>query len=420
MCNEFHNHSRTVQISFLMFDLRTLCLLAGLACFIAGAALAHARAVHRPSGPAVSLLGWAFACGGGAMLATACTGWVPARPGHWLSQLLGAAAFALLMESMRRLYARVSRMQVIVGSLGFLAVMLGLAAGLRVTASVGVGFEAVCLGVALLTVVTGIGAETPRTRRVLGGVLSAALVIECVRLWALWSPAVAGPAATAGANPLAADAGAVALSDALAAALFMLLPMLLLAVTSAIIWMRRLAQTFDHVWDDEVTGAATRKFLFAVGGPWLVANERQQSHTAVLMIDVDRLKMINAEYGHATGDRVLRHVASVLRRSLRSDSLITRFGDAEFCALVPVDGLPQAQTVSQRLCRVVEAARFHEDELSLSLTVTVSVGATLYQGGQSLEEVLRIVENRTAAAKAQGHNCVVAEDRTQSVTGATG
>lgn len=394
-----------------MFDLRTLCLLAGLACVIASIALGHAREVHRPSRSAVSLLGWSLACGGATMLATAGTGWAPARPGHWLSQLLGACAFAMLMESVRRLYARESRMQVIVGSLGFLAVMLGLAPGLRVTASVGVVFEAVCLGVALLTAATGIGTETTRARRVLMAVLSAALAIECVRLLVLWSPAAVDPAAAAAvaADPLAADEAAVALSDTLAAALFMLLPMMLLAVTTAIIWTRRLAQTLDHVWDDEVTGAATRKFLFAVGEPWLVANERQQSHTAVLMIDVDYLKTINAEHGHATGDRVLRHVASVLRRSLRSDSLITRFGDAEFCALVPVDDLAQAQVVSQRLCRVVEAARFHDDELSL--TVTVSIGATMYEGGQSLEEVLRIVENRAAAAKADGHNCVVAEDQ---------
>ncbi len=391
-----------------MFDLRTLCLLAGLACVIAGVALGHAREVHRPSRSAMSLLGWALACGGGAMLATAGTGWAPARPGHWLSQLLGAGAFALLMESVRRLYARESRMQVIVGSLGFLAVMLGLAPGLRVTASVGVVFEAVCLGVALFTAATGIGVEAPRTRRVLMAVLSATLAIECLRLMVLWSPATVDPAAAAAADPLAADEAAVALSDALAAALFMLLPMMLLAVTTAIIWTRRLAQTLDHAWDDEVTGAATRKFLFAVGEPWLVANERQQSHTAVLLIDVDHLKTINAEHGHAAGDRVLRHVASVLRRSLRSDSLITRFGDAEFCALVPVDDLAQAHAVSQRLCRVVEAARFHDDELSL--TVTVSIGATMYEGGQSLEEVLRIVENRAAAAKADGHNCVVAED----------
>ena len=99
------------------------------------------------------------------------------------------------------------------------------------------------------------------------------------------------------------------------------------------------------------------------------------------MIDIDRFKPINDRHGHGVGDQVLRHVAGVLRQSLRPDSLIVRYGGDEFCALV-----------SQRI------------------PVTLSIGVTVHRPGKTLGQLLDEADRRAYRAKADGRNRVIADD----------
>ena len=85
---------------------------------------------------------------------------------------------------------------------------------------------------------------------------------------------------------------------------------------------------------DDLTGLVSRRSL-QESADRLLGAARGTACIALLMIDIDRFKPINDRHGHGVGDQVLRHVASVLRQSLRPDSLIVRYGGDEFCIILP-------------------------------------------------------------------------------------
>src|SRR5690606_33220397 len=102
---------------------------------------------------------------------------------------------------------------------------------------------------------------------------------------------------------------------------------------------------------------------------------------AVLMIDLDDFKQVNDRHGHAAGDEVLRHVAGLLRETLREDSLIVRYGGDEFCALVPVASEAAAFIVGERL-RTALASVPCTFTTPPSI-VTASIGVTVHRHGSS-------------------------------------
>ncbi|MDT3678052.1 MAG: GGDEF domain-containing protein [Burkholderiaceae bacterium] len=163
--------------------------------------------------------------------------------------------------------------------------------------------------------------------------------------------------------------------------------------------LRKLAIT------DELTGLVSRRSL-QESGPRLL--ERSGECIALLMLDLDNFKAVNDRHGHLAGDEMLRHIAALLRRSLRPDSLIVRYGGDEFCALVPVSSEGAAFGVAERLRATIEASPYHHGDLSLP--ITMSVGVSVHRPGRTLREMLDEADGRAYRAKAQGRNRVVADD----------
>jgi diguanylate cyclase (GGDEF)-like protein len=174
-----------------------------------------------------------------------------------------------------------------------------------------------------------------------------------------------------------------------------------------IVYGRLLADVRHMASTDELTGLASRRYLFGHGEPWLTARGRAAHYTALMMIDVDRFKSINDRFGHEIGDRVLRHVAVVLRDAMRGDSVLARYGGEEFCAMVPVSDPAEAEAVAERVRDAVQARPFLL--AGGSIDVTVSIGLACHRPGLTLREVLRTADSRVYFAKASGRNKVVSE-----------
>jgi diguanylate cyclase (GGDEF)-like protein len=155
---------------------------------------------------------------------------------------------------------------------------------------------------------------------------------------------------------------------------------------------------------DELTGALTRRALREFAPGLLAGAHDSGNQIAVLMIDLDHFKHVNDEFGHQCGDDVLRHAAAALRAQLRPDSLLARFGGEEFVALVPVDTLPTARQVAERLRAAVAEQPFGRG--ATSIRVTISVGCALVGGGADLEAALGRADEAMYCAKREGRNRV--------------
>lgn len=156
---------------------------------------------------------------------------------------------------------------------------------------------------------------------------------------------------------------------------------------------------------DELTGTLTRRALRETAAAHIEQSRRFRLEVAVLLLDMDHFKRINDLHGHATGDLVLRHAASLLRQHLRPDSLLARYGGEEFVALAPVEDLRGARLVAERLRAAIEGAAW-EQMVQASMSATVSVGVTLITPDESLDDALRRADEALYRAKHEGRNQV--------------
>ena len=126
-----------------------------------------------------------------------------------------------------------------------------------------------------------------------------------------------------------------------------------------------------------------------------------------IMIDVDHFKRVNDQYGHATGDDVLRGVAQHVRANLRATDVGARWGGEELLLVLPQNNVAGARILAERLRESVAAARFTPPG-DAEFGVTISVGVAEYEERFDTPEVLvAAADEALYKAKHGGRNRVV-------------
>ncbi|VXC74633.1 Diguanylate cyclase [Pseudomonas sp. 8Z] len=151
---------------------------------------------------------------------------------------------------------------------------------------------------------------------------------------------------------------------------------------------------------DELTGLFNRRHFLRLAGRELQAMAPGQQH-GLALIDLDHFKRINDRYGHSVGDRVLQTFASVVRSCLRDGDIIARYGGEEFVLLLPNTDADQFSSCCERLREAfsnAEPVGVKIDSLSLS------VGMTLLNVGDELDEALQRADQALYQAKRSGRN----------------
>jgi diguanylate cyclase len=130
----------------------------------------------------------------------------------------------------------------------------------------------------------------------------------------------------------------------------------------------------------------------------------QQVNTGLLLaiLDLDHFKAINDTYGHQAGDKVLKIIANVLRKGLRGDDFIARFGGEEFALLMPGSDLAGGTRLLERLRAAVEQCPFHFK--GERVTITMSAGVAVFKPGENASQVLKRADQALYRAKEAGRN----------------
>ncbi len=169
--------------------------------------------------------------------------------------------------------------------------------------------------------------------------------------------------------------------------------------------IRRVEELTEIVFLDPLTGIGNRRYAEVVLEEKMAELARYGFRFGVLFIDVDRFKEVNDAHGHATGDAVLKMVATTLARSARSLDFVGRWGGEEFVVLLANVTDFNLPMIADRARRLVE-----HSELPLpsgSLGVTVSIGATIVRKGEEAVDVLKRADGLMYEAKTAGRNRVV-------------
>lgn len=125
---------------------------------------------------------------------------------------------------------------------------------------------------------------------------------------------------------------------------------------------------------------------------------------AMAILDLDHFKQINDGYGHLAGDKVLKIVADQLRKRLRGQDFIARFGGEEFVLLLPDTSPADALQVVETMRLAVEACPFHFK--GERVVVSTSIGLSAFRPGEVADQVLKRADAALYRAKQRGRNCV--------------
>jgi diguanylate cyclase (GGDEF)-like protein/PAS domain S-box-containing protein len=155
------------------------------------------------------------------------------------------------------------------------------------------------------------------------------------------------------------------------------------------------------VQTDALTGVFSRQHFMQLANDEFERSERMRLNLCVAMIDIDRFKAINDEYGHQTGDEVLRHFAKSLQKNTRKFDLVGRYGGDEFVVLFANTDLHQANLAMKRLSNVLQAPLVLSDQVSLALSY--SFGFAVMQQDADLAALIRIADKSMYQMKRTGN-----------------
>jgi two-component system cell cycle response regulator len=135
---------------------------------------------------------------------------------------------------------------------------------------------------------------------------------------------------------------------------------------------------------------------------------RHNEPLSVIIIDVDHFKKVNDTYGHLAGDAVLKHVATLLSKTVRPEDILARYGGEEFVIVARGTQLEAAVALAERLRMAVSAEPIQFDAHSIQVTSSAGV-ASLACCGPSRDRatLLGNADRRLYAAKQGGRNRVV-------------
>ncbi|MDG1207243.1 MAG: GGDEF domain-containing protein [Pseudomonadales bacterium] len=165
---------------------------------------------------------------------------------------------------------------------------------------------------------------------------------------------------------------------------------------------RQRDELFHLSTNDGLTGAGNRRAMDQKIAELIEGFKRNHSAVSMLMLDLDRFKVINDSQGHALGDQVLKEVTTVIKARIRTTDALFRYGGDEFVVLVPNSNLEHALGVAEDLRSLVEAHGAMN-----GTGVSISIGVAEYSQDQLPAEWLESADNALLEAKRNGRNQVL-------------
>jgi diguanylate cyclase (GGDEF)-like protein/PAS domain S-box-containing protein len=162
---------------------------------------------------------------------------------------------------------------------------------------------------------------------------------------------------------------------------------------------------------DPLTGLANYRHLVDILDMEIKRSERTSREFAVLLFDLDGLKVINDRYGHITGSQALCRVADVLSFCCREIDTASRFGGDEFALVLPETNTKKANLVARR----ISASVAHDGK---GPTLSISVGAAVYpHDGETIESLLSAADSAMYSMKRERASAAHSKHVTASALG---
>jgi len=168
---------------------------------------------------------------------------------------------------------------------------------------------------------------------------------------------------------------------------------------------RKLREMRHIVHTDRLTSIGNRQLVEGRLRAVIAECAHMKGSAGLLFMDIDHFKQINDTYGHLIGDQVLRMVTATFNHSLRVTDTIGRWGGEEFIAILKdVDDDLTLHQIAEKVRLLVEFSRL--DLEHQTLTVTISIGATLLRPNDTPESIVNRADGLMYRSKKAGRNTI--------------
>lgn len=167
--------------------------------------------------------------------------------------------------------------------------------------------------------------------------------------------------------------------------------------------LQEVNQTLERLsLTDSLTGVWNRRHFDQVLAQEFARAQRYGTPLSIAMLDLDRFKRLNDQFGHVAGDRILARIGELLRKQARAADVVARYGGEEFAIVLPHTRESTAYTIAERYRQAIAGHRWKHQP------VTVSAGvATLDAAMATQRELVARADQALYAAKANGRNQTV-------------
>jgi len=144
--------------------------------------------------------------------------------------------------------------------------------------------------------------------------------------------------------------------------------------------------TQDKAKKDYLTGLFNRNYLFNAGEEIYQRAKSRKELLAVVLIDINKFKVINDSFGHDVGDAAIQEISKILLQYINTDSLIARLGADEYCILFKNRPYAEIHQTFQEIQEIVQKTKFKLLHTELNLSVSVGVNITYENNLQEMIE----------------------------------
>jgi len=155
---------------------------------------------------------------------------------------------------------------------------------------------------------------------------------------------------------------------------------------------------------DDLTGVYNRGYLFQILKREKALADRENCLFSVCIFDLDDFKKVNDTYGHYCGDIVLKTITGHIKENIRQQDYIARYGGEEFVLILAYPNITDALTCAERIRKMVSEIVF--PGLPEDFRVSVSMGLTRYQPGESIDTLMVRADDALYRAKRSGKNTI--------------
>lgn len=158
---------------------------------------------------------------------------------------------------------------------------------------------------------------------------------------------------------------------------------------------------------DQLTGVHNRRSYHQLAKHEFARAMRFNQPLSLLVIDIDYFKTINDNFGHVSGDEILKEFAQVCNGLLRQSDSLSRIGGEEFTAVLPMTDHDGAMLIAERIRAKVATHLFNITQSEQHLTLTISIGSSsLIERDTSMKDLFNRADKALYCAKRGGRNQV--------------